>query len=321
MDVTTVVGEKISGKVEVNARWLTLRQLRDSTATLVGKNAFVFGGKDNQDSMYALDTLRKRWRRVSSAGDKPPSRVCGHTTNLVDDSIYLALGYNEATDNPQQYIYRFDVPTIRWYRLKAYGNQRIILIDHTCDYYDSWNCLLVFGGISSKITWLSNTLFKFDISSMIWTVLKAKGNPPVPRRNHMSSLVENKLYIFGGLGSFRHALDSLYMLELSFSNLVWSKLEPSSSFNPRRLNGSMVYLNGYLLLLGGWPIDREIEGDSTTEIDLYKLDSNNWLRYSCENINHRIGCKAIVNNQNVLVIGGEFEGVGQEYLELKLSFT
>ncbi|KAI0285814.1 hypothetical protein BGY98DRAFT_1130344, partial [Russula aff. rugulosa BPL654] len=59
-----------------------------------------------------------------------------------------------------------------------------------------------------------NDTWSFDISTRKWTELQCTGSIPSPRGSHTAVLVDDVMYVFGGLSRTK-ALDDLYALQLS----------------------------------------------------------------------------------------------------------
>ena len=69
-----------------------------------------------------------------------------------------------------------------------------------------------FGGYSGQH--FLNDTWSFDIWTRKWTVLKCTGSIPSPRAGHAAVLVNDVMYVFGGVSGGTH-LDDLYALQLS----------------------------------------------------------------------------------------------------------
>ena len=69
-----------------------------------------------------------------------------------------------------------------------------------------------FGGFGSQ-GYLNDT-WLFDISTRKWTELQCTGSIPSPRYGHAAVLVDNVMYVFGGVSCGSH-LDDLIALQLS----------------------------------------------------------------------------------------------------------
>ena len=70
-----------------------------------------------------------------------------------------------------------------------------------------------FGGIGSLLKNINDT-WSFNISTRKWTELQCTGSIPSPRENHAAFLVDDVMYVFGGLAS-----DGTYLGDLTAFNL------------------------------------------------------------------------------------------------------
>src|SRR6267154_3673370 len=68
-----------------------------------------------------------------------------------------------------------------------------------------------FGGQGDR---RHNDTWSFDISTRKWTELQCNGSIPSPREYHAAVLINDVMYVFGGL-SMQGRLDDLYALQLS----------------------------------------------------------------------------------------------------------
>ena len=70
-----------------------------------------------------------------------------------------------------------------------------------------------FGGSDGQHFY--NDTWLFDISMRKWTELQCTGYIPSPRACHAAVLVDDVLYVFGGVSTNEGYLDDLYALQLS----------------------------------------------------------------------------------------------------------
>ena len=74
-----------------------------------------------------------------------------------------------------------------------------------------------FGGLGYQHRY--NDTWSFDISTRKWTELQCTGSIPSPRVGHAAVLVDDAMYVFGGLstdeGQYLGHMDDLYALQLS----------------------------------------------------------------------------------------------------------
>jgi hypothetical protein len=71
-----------------------------------------------------------------------------------------------------------------------------------------------FGGYG-KLDGFFNDIWSFDISTRKWTELRYTGSIPSPRHHHAAVLIDDVMYVFGGLASRGTYLGDLTALNLS----------------------------------------------------------------------------------------------------------
>lgn len=78
------------------------------------------------------------------------------------------------------------------------------------------------------------------------------GAPP-PRANSAATIIENKIYIFGGHGGLNYArisFNDLYSFDLD--TCTWEKIEPANNAPEPRGGHSMFAIGRVLYIYGGW---------------------------------------------------------------------
>jgi hypothetical protein len=74
-----------------------------------------------------------------------------------------------------------------------------------------------FGGaltVRTPHNYLNDT-WSFNISTRKWTELQCTGSIPSPRKSHAAVLIDDVMYVFGGLASSEARLGDLTALSLS----------------------------------------------------------------------------------------------------------
>ena len=90
-----------------------------------------------------------------------------------------------------------------------------------------------------------------DLDSMRWSLLETTGEAPVSRGGHSTTMIGNRIYIFGGEDGARRPLNDLHMLNLE--SLTWKNLSTVQNVPPtaRSAHVSTSYADRYLLFFGG----------------------------------------------------------------------
>ena len=141
--------------------------------------------------------------------------------------------------------------------------------------------LIVYGGSNDPIRnnmgrwtpYWTNTMYEFDLDSREWTRVYASADDiPLPcRYRHTSCLVDDLLFIFGGIER-RRKTNKLFVFDIPLR--VWNYVETSGIEAPAVEGHSMAYFpdNDALLLFGG------VQNQAVLSNRLLKLsiDAKDW---------------------------------------------
>lgn len=169
-------------------------------------------GKYSND-LYELRLSNWEWRKLST-DEMKQSQVCypsarlGHSFTLVDDKVYLFGGLeNESKDpkdNVPKYLNDFYVLDIRndkfeWRVPQTYGKLPSPRESHTCVAYKDKDGaqarLILYGGMCG--TRLGD-LWLYSIETQTWLKPQLQGQVPLPRSLHSSTVIKNRMFVFGG---------------------------------------------------------------------------------------------------------------------------
>lgn len=176
-------------------------------------------GKNHTDvHIYNIET--GRWTRVKSTG-KVPSPRCLSTCCAVGHQIYVFGGYQVHTDGPHTVfngMYVYDTLEQQWHHLECSGESPDPRAASCMVHYR--NQLWIFGGSQGKQVFFGD-LFRFDIDRRQWSMQETFGARDRPARLccHTGVLVQNRLYVFGGLTASesykdQHVIGELYSVDL-----------------------------------------------------------------------------------------------------------
>lgn len=102
-------------------------------------------------------------------------------------------------------------------------------LGHICVTYN--NLILVWGGYKDSIDKEPEDLWLYNPLSQCWSVKKCQGSIPPGLSGSTSSIIDDKLYVFGGYAdSAEGHLNSLYCLDMK--TLVWSQIENIHGIEP-----------------------------------------------------------------------------------------
>ncbi|XP_017009883.2 host cell factor isoform X2 [Drosophila takahashii] len=183
-----------------------------------GTRMFVFGGMIEygkySNELYELQATKWEWRKMypesPDSGLSPCPRL-GHSFTMVGDKIFLFGGLANESDDPKNNIpkylndlYILDTRGVhshngKWIVPKTYGDSPPPRESHTGISFASKNTgnlnLLIYGGMSGCRL---GDLWLLDTDSMTWSKPRTLGQAPLPRSLHSSTMIANKMYVFGG---------------------------------------------------------------------------------------------------------------------------
>lgn len=174
---------------------------------------------------------------------------------------------------------------------------------HTADCYE--DKIYVFRGGDGRD--YLNDLHELNTQSLHWrSVQDIKGRPPPPRANHSSSIIKDKLYIFGGWDGSKR-LNDLFMFQIS--TFTWSQVEVVGESPAPRAGMELCNVNDKLYLFGG-------SGPHAYCFnDLYTFDPKSSSWEHCNNIldaennpnpNARAGHSMTLVDCKLYIIGGSY---------------
>ena len=263
---------------------------------------------------YNLYTEQWRKRAVTFKSSQNVPQACMGTCAAVIRSDLYVFGewkVNHAC-GPKNSLWKLSMNTLRIFHW-----QKIIIGDrakepsHRC-FHTGWEFedkLWIFGGYGCSpdgfinnygdfVHGHNNQLLYFNPSRKEWTNPQCYGMIPEPREAHATTIVQDKVSLYGGSNSYDECFDDLYAL--SMDSLTWTLIQTSPLKPQKREQCSLSAIaEDKLLLHGGIGPEFESLRDTWT-ID---LSSNIWRRYPSDlNHNCHTACQGLSNS--VVVIGG-----------------
>ncbi|XP_055536025.1 host cell factor isoform X2 [Wyeomyia smithii] len=181
----------------------------DGTRILVFGGMVEYGKYSNE--LYELQATKWEWKKLKPKppeSGSPPCRRLGHSFTLVGDKIYLFGGLANESDDPKNnipkylndlYILEIKNNQLQWEIPTTFGESPPPRESHTAvSWYDKklkkyW--LVIYGGMSGCRL---GDLWLLDTDTMSWTRPRTSGPLPLPRSLHSSTLIGNRMYVFGG---------------------------------------------------------------------------------------------------------------------------
>jgi host cell factor len=204
-----------------------------------------------------------QWKCVANTTGPQPRPRHGHRAVAIKDLMVVFGGGNEGIVDE---LHVYNTATNQWFVPMTKGD-----VPPGCAAYGfvvDGTRLLVFGGMVEYGKY-SNELFELQASKWEWRRLKPKppksGPAPCPRLGHSFTLVNNKVYLFGGLANdsadpknnVPRYLNDLYTLDIRTSPVQWDiPITSGSSPPPRESHTGVAYCDkknnkSFLVIYGG----------------------------------------------------------------------
>lgn len=180
----------------------------DTSRLLVFGGMVEYGKYSNE--LYELQAAKWEWKRlkprVPKSGPYPCPRL-GHSFTIIGNRVFLFGGLANDSDDPKNNIPRYlnDLyilemkpfsNVMQWDLPITYGTPPPPRESHTAVAYPGPSPkLIIYGGMSGCRL---GDLWQLDIDSMTWSKPIIHGPTPLPRSLHSATLINNKMYVFGG---------------------------------------------------------------------------------------------------------------------------
>lgn len=161
---------------------------------------------------------------------------------VLDKKIYILGGLDKYNLICRDF-YCFDLINLT---LKQLNKLFHGIYSHTCSIYG--NKIYIFGGLSTKSNKAINDVYAYNIKHNHWMYIHCGGHAIEGRMEHMSCVLNDEMYIFGGYQTFpkRKFLNDLYSLNLK--NHIWKKIEYKCIDKPIFGNFNMIGYNNTLFI-------------------------------------------------------------------------
>ncbi|VDD74692.1 unnamed protein product [Mesocestoides corti] len=187
--------------------------ISENTRVLLFGGMLEYGKYSNE--LYELQASKWEWKRLKPKpprnGPLPCPRI-GHSFTLVGQRAFLFGGITNDSEDPKNNIPRYlnDLYTLElrpnssamcWDIPVTYGQPPSPRESHTAVAYQvmdglikKWR-LLVYGGMTGCRL---GDLWQLEIDTMTWIKPTVSGDPPAPRSLHSSTVIGNRMFVFGG---------------------------------------------------------------------------------------------------------------------------
>lgn len=229
-------------------------------------------------------------------GDGPPPRN-NHASCSLNEFLYIHGGHDG--ENWLDDFYELDTKKLTWKKILTNQHKPKARACHSLSRIT--RKLFLYGGYDGKDSFSDIEIF--DTDSQLWTCVKTVGKiTPSPRNAHTATVINKKIYIFGGHYQNYH-LNDLYIYDPNKNE--WEKPKLKGEI-PQWVRGhSASFIFNKIYFFGGYD-------GNTRNNDIYRLTLDDLsfkrIKSNRENITPRQRHSAnIINNFKILFFGG-YEG-------------
>ncbi|XP_038154355.1 host cell factor 1b [Cyprinodon tularosa] len=181
----------------------------DGTRLLVFGGMVEYGKYSNE--LYELQASRWEWKRLKAKPPKrgpPPCPRLGHSFSLIGSRCYLFGGLANDSEDPKNNIPRYlndlyclelrpGSTVVSWEIPPTSGPPPPPRESHTAVMTTKGGVsrLIIYGGMNGCRL---GDLWVLDLESLVWSQPALSGTPPLPRSLHSATVINNKMYVFGG---------------------------------------------------------------------------------------------------------------------------
>jgi N-acetylneuraminic acid mutarotase len=278
------------------------------TCCLIHDCLYIFGGSECYDSYsnltYEYSIINKTWNQLEPIGENLPAGRKFHTAVVFNSKMYIWGGYRFPENFRElNQIYEFNPINYEYKRLETKYNPPVSF-RHTAVIRKNKNkqSMVIFGGFSDSYL---NEMFEYHFDTFEWEEIESKNEKPPPRYCHSAVMVNESMFIFGGMSVSNGVHDQLY--EFNFSNKMWKIIENGN--NAKKWNHTCLYNDQFNEL---WFFN--------VEVSVFNLNLSTWRNVSIINYTGVRNGTTTLYKGNLFVIGG-FKHDSLNLIELNWDYS
>lgn len=249
--------------MEILTKWAEVRSLdkpkrRSHHTSFIDESyLYIVGGVDisdiKQEDIYRinLEDEKPRWELVVPKGISL-RKIAYHAGALINDNYYF-FGGQTASLQTSNAMWNFNIKECSLEVILFEDNLCPPLESHTCDVYE--NKLIFYGGHKDKV--LNNDIYCFNPEDGGFSKLTdniPSNAKPLPRQEHASLVINDDLFIFGGIGKNDQLFNDMWKFNLksmTFTPINYESMEKDMIPAPR-LGHSMIFDKNEIYIFGGF---------------------------------------------------------------------
>eukprot|EP01083_Nonionella_stella_P101148 286366_1 len=212
-------------------------------------------GKNSSNANDSLDKIQLTWKELVYDKNNRPTLRNSH--NVCSDSkhrhTYLFGGRSKGGCNNHLYVLSVDRLDSGWKLIdKPRGDMPCPRKNSAMGYCASYLYLFGGNGHRKKGELLLNDFYAFNISTEQWMNLKTRGDQPSPRDRHSMTVIDNRIFIFGGSsGGSGEFLNDLFLYNPKTSSWTEIFVSSGSAVPEARYEHCAAAMGNYLVISSG----------------------------------------------------------------------
>ncbi|XP_052866120.1 LOW QUALITY PROTEIN: kelch domain-containing protein 3 [Anopheles cruzii] len=296
----------------------------------VGDVIYSFGGyctgedyrSNSAIDVHGLNTHSMRWSSIPPMEDENgvpckypevPFQRYGHTAVAFEKKVYLWGGRND--EIVCDILFCFDTATRKWSSPPVTGTVPGARDGHSACVYGAR--MYIFGGFEESIDKFSCDVYYLDLRTMHWTYVNTLGEPPSYRDFHSATVVNERMYVFGGRSDAvapYHSQEEIYCPKikyLDFKTECWQTPKTTGEIPLGRRSHSAFTYNNKIYIFAGYNGNLDMHFN-----DLYCFDPdrNVWRlmkpQGQAPRARRRQAC--LVIGKRMFLFGGTWYAMGSE---------
>lgn len=250
-------------------------------------NARIFSALILLVTLGASDAFAGTWTRRNTTGPRPSERSTPAVATL-GTAVYVFGGVKDdfSTNLNTFYndLHRFDASTDTWEVLSPAGDLPPARAFAAAVGHKRSGRMLLFGGANYGPFFVNfvayDDLWAYSVERNAWTQLRPLSRRPVGRSRPNMWLVDDRLYVFGGITSTFTVLNDLWVYDLAAN--TWTELIPNGAAGsppPRHeAQAGTAPRHGKLTLYGGESFDALGGFQMLTDTWEFDLNTGAWTQ-------------------------------------------
>ena len=243
------------------------------------------------------------WSTLDYVKISPPP-IAGHSQTSLLNNQFIVFGGQLYSGSYSNVAWSYNYLNLEWNVITPNVSAGSVippsLSNHAAVWQNSTSLLWLFGGKRSAQS-VSSDIYTLNSKLSIWKKIDIIGTSPTPRYLTASAILNEKLFVYGGIDGSNTVLKDFW--SFSLNTLTWTQL---LSMGPDALSGaSLTAVNGTeLILFGHNSFDRS---SPTPRLWRYSTVSNTWTLISPDGTaptSFTSGSAVLLDHRRILYLGG-----------------